>query len=50
MTTQYESQKFMGCMSPAMKNVLESCTQPYGLVRITVAFGMGLDSPNVHTR
>ena len=44
-------EKFTGCTSPAMKkNILESFTQQDGLVRIvvaTVAFGMGLDSPNV---
>ena len=44
-------EKFTGCTSPAMKkNILESFTQPDGLVRIvvaTIAFGMGLDSPNV---
>ena len=45
-------ENFTGCTSPAMKkNILKSFTQSDGLVRIivaTVAFGMGLDSPNVH--
>ena len=43
-------EKFTGCTSPAMKNILESFTQPDGLVRIvvaTIAFGMGLGSPNI---
>ena len=44
-------EKFTACSSPKTKrNIIDSFTRPNGVVRIviaTVAFGMGLDTPNV---
>ena len=48
----HNCEKFTACTaSSTKKSILKSFTDPNGLVRIvaaTVAFGMGLDSLNVH--
>ena len=48
---KFVCEKFTACSSPKTKsNIIESFTDPKGTVRIvvaTVAFGMGLDTPNV---